>query len=74
MKSCLNCKYAHWQRTNAGKLHPSGDGGCAYPWKMPALPASMYWIGRSAPEPNGGHISRKDELKDHCVYFARTEA
>lgn len=71
MKNCLNCKYAEWKRTEAGKLHPSGDGHCKYPWKIPQLPASMYWIARSAPSPCGGNISRRDELKDHCAYFVR---
>lgn len=70
MKNCTHCKYAEWQRTAAGKLHPSGDGKCEYPWKMPPLPQSMYWIGRNPPTPNGRHISRKTELKDHCAYYA----
>lgn len=73
MKSCLHCKHADWKKTAAGKLHPSGDGHCKYPWKMPPLPASMYWIGRSA-DPCGGHISRKGELKEHCAYFGRDDA
>ena len=30
MKNCTDCKYADWQRTAAGKLHPSGDGECTY--------------------------------------------
>ena len=70
MKNCLNCKHADWKRTDAGKLHPSGDGRCKYPWKIPQLPASMYWIGR-APQPNGGCISRKNDLQDHCTYWER---
>lgn len=73
MKSCLNCKYADWKRAEAGKLHPSGDGRCKYPWEMPQLPASMYWIGRTAPDPCGGHISRKGDLKQDCAYFAWKE-
>jgi hypothetical protein len=75
MKSFLNCTHAVWNKTKSGKLHPSGDGTCAYPWKMPQLPASMYWIGSGlrAPTPSGGYISRKTELKEHCVYFSRKE-
>lgn len=69
MKNCTNCKHAEWKKTAAGKLHPSGNGLCKYPWEMPQLPGSMYWIGLRAPEPYGGQISRKTELKDHCVYF-----
>lgn len=74
MKNCTHCKHAEWLRTAAGKLHPSGDGRCRYPWKMPALPASMYWIGGRSDSPCGGHINRRKELKDHCVYYSRKEA
>lgn len=73
MKYCLNCKHANWDKTIAGKLHPSGHGICEYPWKMPQLPASMYWVGMFSPKPSGGYISRKEELKDHCAYFARQD-
>jgi len=73
MKYCLDCKYADWKRTTSGRLHPSGDGRCTYKWKSPQLPASMYWIGQSEPKPSGGHISRNEQLKEHCVYFARND-
>lgn len=73
MKSCLRCKYADWDKTAAGKLHPSGHGRCKYPWKQTPLPASMYWIGRIAETPCGGHISRKKEFSEHCVYFSRMD-
>jgi hypothetical protein len=73
MKNCLHCKHANWKRTEAGKLHPSGDGKCTYPWKMPPLPASMYWMGQKAPTPHGSWINRKTELNDHCTYYARDE-
>lgn len=73
MKSCLHCKYAKWDRTAAGKLHPSGDGRCTFPYKVPPLPQALYWTGVGAPRPNGWHINRKEELKDHCVYYAREE-
>lgn len=70
MKDCTHCKYAQWDRTAAGKLHPLGTGKCAYPYKVPKLPESMYWKG-SVPAPSGGYISRKDRLKDDCVYYGR---
>ncbi len=70
MKSCLYCKYAKWAKTASGRLHPSGDGRCMYPWKMPRLPQCMYWIG-SEPYPPGGFITRKSDWKDHCVYFTK---
>lgn len=69
MKNCTGCKYAEWKRTKSGKLHPSGDGECTFPWTMPPLPAAKYWVDR--PFPYGGYIHRRRELKDHCVYFDR---
>ena len=69
MKNCTDCKHALWQRTTAGKLHPSGYGECRYQWTMSALPAAMYWL--SDPKPSGGSINRKRELNEHCIYWAR---
>jgi hypothetical protein len=73
MKNCLKCKYAEWIRTESGRLHTSGDGKCKYEYKIPALPQSMYWIGMSIPEPRGGYINRRSEMKNHCVYFQEGE-
>lgn len=56
---CRDCKFADWQRTANGRLHPSGDGRCTAPVKIQTLPKSMYWIG-TAPTPSGGYISRKE--------------
>ena len=72
MKNCTYCAHADWQKTSSGRLHPSGDGNCKYPYKVPELPKSMYWIGGS-PTPHGGRINRKEELKDHCKYFTRAQ-
>ena len=74
MKNCTHCVHAKWDRTAAGKLHPSGDGRCQKEYKVPPLPASMYWTWTSIPTPSGGQINRKRDLGDHCVYYARTEA
>ena len=74
MKNCKDCKYADWDKTKSGRLHPSGDGRCTFPWKIPALPASMYWIGKNSPTPNGGSINRKKRFKDHCPYYGRIES
>lgn len=72
MKTCVGCKHAAWGRTKAGKLHPSGDGFCKFPYKVPPLPASMSWsTWNRAVAPSGGHINRRDELREHCVYYAR---
>ena len=69
MKSCLHCKYAEWLRTDAGKLHQSGRGKCTFDWQMPPLPACRYFY--TIPVLAGGFINRNEEMKDHCVYFAR---
>ena len=71
MKNCLHCKYANWKRNAAGNLHPSGDGACDFPYKVPPLPASMYWIGFTNLSPSGGYINRKKELKQDCIYYQR---
>lgn len=73
MKNCTDCKHAQWDKTETGRLHPKGGGQCKYPYKVPALPQAFYWMYRGAPEPLGGHISRRAELQDHCTYYARKE-
>lgn len=70
MKNCTDCKYAKWDRTASGRLHPSGDGRCSFEYVPPPLPASRFWIG-GKPNPSGGYINRRDELREHCVYFER---
>lgn len=71
MKNCTDCKHADWKRNAAGNLHPSGDGMCRYEYKIPSLPACMYWITK--PSPSGGFINRRKELTEHCVYFTRVD-
>lgn len=75
MKNCTHCKFAEWRRTAGGKFHPCGDGKCGYPYKLPPLPASMYWLfglGHD-PKPSGGHINRRKELENHCAYWQQKE-
>ena len=73
MKNCTECKYAAWRVTAIGRLHPSGDGRCKYPFKIPELPKAFYWLYVGPPEPCGGAINRRKNLADHCVYFARKQ-
>lgn len=68
MKNCKDCKHADWKKTKAGRLHPSGDGQCRIIYKIMPLPQSMYWVG-GEPSPYGGHINRKENFKDHCIYY-----
>lgn len=70
MNNCKHCKYADWQVTKVGALHPSGDGRCTFKYEVPQLPASMCWIGRNPPAPSGGHINRREKLSKHCPYWA----
>jgi len=72
VKKCNDCKYAEWAVTAKGRLHPSGDGKCKYPYVLPALPRAMYWIGGNV-APCGGHINRRTEFKEHCAYFSRPQ-
>ncbi|WP_250519477.1 hypothetical protein [Caballeronia sp. NCTM1] len=69
MKTCDGCKYANWERTKGGRLHPSGDGRCMYEFKLPVLPASMYFF--TAPVPSGGFINRRKEFREHCPTYTR---
>jgi hypothetical protein len=73
MKNCTDCKYADWYRTANGNLHPSGDGKCNYPYKVPALPAAMWWLD-TEPTPDGGAINRRKELKDRLLAVANSAA
>ena len=69
MKTCVGCKYALWKYAKGLRLHPSGDGTCKYPYNVPKLPASMYWIG-ATPMPSGGYINRRKDFEEHCVYWS----
>jgi len=74
MKTCIGCKYAEWDKTKAGRLHPSGDGRCKYKIVMPVIPAAFSWLGLgNPPHPLGGHISRRKELRDHCPCFVHAD-
>jgi hypothetical protein len=70
MKNCQGCKFAKWDRTDSGRLHPSGDGRCTYEWKSPPIPACSHWMGHE-PKPYGVHINRRQDNKEHCVYYQR---
>jgi len=69
MKNCKGCKFAEWKKTDAGKLHPSGDGKCTYEYKLPPLPACKAWIHAIHPYNKHGWINRKTEFQDHCPYY-----
>jgi hypothetical protein len=53
---CSTCRFAQWNRTANGKLHPSGNGKCL--WARPdiKIPICMYYI--YPPALSGGAINR----------------
>ena len=59
---CIGCKYANWQKTSNGRLHPNGEGKCTYVFPdMPVLPMSFMWgysYNDRPPCPKGGRINR----------------
>jgi hypothetical protein len=71
VNDCTHCKYAKWERTAAGKLHPSGQGRCGFEVKIPQLPASMHYL-MGNPIIVGGGINRREPSCD-CPYFDRTK-
>lgn len=72
MKFCDDCKWAGWQRTSNGRLHPSKQGRCTKEWTPPPLPAAFYFtqFAGNTPVPSGGYIERGNELREHCAYWA----
>lgn len=70
MKCHQGCKYAQWERTVSGKLHPSGRGVCTFQVKVPTLPASMRYHGGII---FGGGINRRRPFDEECPTFAHEE-
>jgi hypothetical protein len=60
-RDCRSCRFASWQRTKTGRLHPSREGRCTWEgWKDWEIPPAFYCIGlgtlgRAA----GGYITRQ---------------
>ena len=70
MKNCKGCKYAEWEKSKNGSLHPSGKGVCKYKVTIPKLPASMWWSGYyDGPGILGGDIKRHSDFNDHCPFY-----
>lgn len=75
---CEGCKFANWERTSNGRLHPSGMGKCE--WQKTFRVAGSYTgsIGHAYGGPLvawGSTICRKkgDEFPDRCDVFQRAE-
>lgn len=74
---CETCKFANWRRTDAGRLHPSGEGRCT--WRKTfrvsgSTAGAKLYTGFGEPiTAIGGHISRKKgaEFPAKCDTFQR---
>ena len=65
-QTCATCTRAAWKRTDAGRLHPSGDGRCGWVLVLPPIPKAFRWAGSTISDPNplaGGYINRHRPLK-----------
>ena len=62
---CNGCRFANWDKTASGKLHPSGYGRCAYTadYAVPASHNGSWTQGRNGMfEVRGGGIHRTDTV------------
>ncbi|QRE00493.1 hypothetical protein [Burkholderia phage BCSR129] len=67
---CHGCKYADWDRTKAGSLHPNGGGRCVFPDPpLPDLPAVKSWGWGGNPRVTGWSISRHNAEPQTCNTF-----
>lgn len=73
---CLTCKYAEWNRTKAGRIHPSGDGWCRAPIPDFQIPAAFHWRGdHLGYKPySGGQIERRPMWMVHAECSFHEEA
>lgn len=74
MTDCTTCRHANWERTQSGKLHPSGDGRCnrlnAHPLDL-RIPPAFWWQTPQddhPPRPTGGHINRHRPTRGKCAF------
>ena len=76
---CINCRFAEWEKTEAGRLHPLGHGLCT--WRptgirFSAAMAKNRWLGGAIKmltelrEPV--RLYRPDALAD-CATYERKE-
>ena len=61
--NCDGCKFANWERTKAGRLHPGKAGRCMALGRQPAIfvgvPASFYLPGWAHEVTDGGQYTIK---------------
>lgn len=69
MKNCTDCMHAHWYKTSAGRLHPSGNGECHKAIPEIKLPEAFKVLQQA--HIVGGRINRRETLSRDCIYFCR---
>lgn len=72
---CVTCRFAEWDRTKLGRLHPNGQGRCSAPSPViPKLSAAFWWSTFSRTEPTilGGIIERHYPIPE-CPVFEQKE-
>lgn len=70
---CNGCKFAEWERTASGRLHPQKQGRCTYLKQHPikiSLPAAFYfgtiWNRDVTLQIGGGWIERDYDYTHDC--------
>lgn len=67
---CDTCRFADWNKTANGRLHPGKQGKCT--WTAPVYPipkaVSYSWAGGGKPpvEQHGRYISRDQHMHLNC--------
>lgn len=73
MNKCLTCRFADWNKTKTGKLHPDGLGRCTVKIPELVIPKVYYWIGfgHGQPRPCGGGIDRREKDDRDCPTYKK---
>ena len=71
---CMNCKYAEWERTKSGRLHPDKSGKCSCVVTLPPVPNSTatFHYRHDDDTPlvvRGGWIWRNEKTGQDCPCF-----
>ncbi len=66
--NCLTCKFAEWDKTANGRLHPNKQGQCKYEIPKIIIPKAFYFFSSGDQKPCGGYIYRDKPLTDCPTY------
>ena len=77
MTICLDCKFAQWDRTQSGRLHPNGEGKCLWT-KVVVMPASVpiynqNAVNRITNSLFAGYIERGGRGLSKCPTYVRQQ-